>query len=511
MAHLLDRYADRIAGVLSCYDRILLYGTLPGICYLQGMSRFLERHQIPVDQYYAFVGQLRDRITAAAHTLATAHGIPIEYIRKASIRKEAVAAERLAARGGQPGLVCILSAQERCEAYERRHSRRTGTDYLVTRGGKCLHYYFYFLDEELGLCHVRVPTWCPFRLQFYFNGHGWLAARLRAAGVAHTLRDNAFVELANCATAQQLADQLDIPRLHAKLDDYARRCCPVAETFGVAYHWSVSQAEYATDLLFRTAGGLRFVYDLLSRAVILAVKPDRVAAFFGRTFESLPPGEIQTQFLTRRCGTCVKHVRWPVAVKMYDKMAVILRIETTVDDISFFRHHRQVEQKDGSSVVRKAPFRKFIYSLPALAPVLAEVNRRYLDFLSELDDPSAGARHLDELGRPTSSHGRSYRGLNLFAAVDLQLLRVIGRAEFMATGLRNRYLRELLGWSSGQASRWLKNLRLHRLIRKAPHGYKYYLTDLGRRGVAAALLIREFTLIPCLAGVPAAGPNNPAN
>jgi hypothetical protein len=37
--------------------------------------------------------------------------------------------------------------------------------------GKCLHYYFYFIDAELGLIYLRVPTWCPFRLQFYCNGH----------------------------------------------------------------------------------------------------------------------------------------------------------------------------------------------------------------------------------------------------------------------------------------------------------------------------------------------------
>jgi hypothetical protein len=32
-------------------------------------------------------------------------------------------------------------------------------------GGLSLHYYFYFVDEELGFCHVRVPTWLPCRLQ----------------------------------------------------------------------------------------------------------------------------------------------------------------------------------------------------------------------------------------------------------------------------------------------------------------------------------------------------------
>jgi hypothetical protein len=27
--------------------------------------------------------------------------------------------------------------------------------------GKCLHYYFYFVDDELGLCYLRVPTSRP--------------------------------------------------------------------------------------------------------------------------------------------------------------------------------------------------------------------------------------------------------------------------------------------------------------------------------------------------------------
>jgi hypothetical protein len=30
---LTERYRDRMVGVLSCYDRIVITGTLPGACY----------------------------------------------------------------------------------------------------------------------------------------------------------------------------------------------------------------------------------------------------------------------------------------------------------------------------------------------------------------------------------------------------------------------------------------------------------------------------------------------
>jgi hypothetical protein len=39
---LLERYDDRIAGVLSCYDRVMITGTLPTVCYAEGMTKFLN-------------------------------------------------------------------------------------------------------------------------------------------------------------------------------------------------------------------------------------------------------------------------------------------------------------------------------------------------------------------------------------------------------------------------------------------------------------------------------------
>ena len=32
---LTERYADRIRGVLSCFDRVVIMGTLPDICHAQ--------------------------------------------------------------------------------------------------------------------------------------------------------------------------------------------------------------------------------------------------------------------------------------------------------------------------------------------------------------------------------------------------------------------------------------------------------------------------------------------
>jgi hypothetical protein len=101
--------------------------------------------------------------------------------------------------------------------------------------GKCLHYYFYFIDPELGLCYLRVPSWDPFRLQFYYNGHGALEAAMRKRQIEARLLDNAFVHVADWLQAQSLAEQLKPEALHRKLDHYERLFCPPVALFDSGY------------------------------------------------------------------------------------------------------------------------------------------------------------------------------------------------------------------------------------------------------------------------------------
>ena len=71
MRHLLtERYRERLAGVLSCYDRIIVTGTLPGACYVQGMTAFLSARQIRIFDYPRFAEPLRDRARERAAKLA---------------------------------------------------------------------------------------------------------------------------------------------------------------------------------------------------------------------------------------------------------------------------------------------------------------------------------------------------------------------------------------------------------------------------------------------------------
>jgi hypothetical protein len=159
-----DRYDDRIAGMLSCYDRVVITGTLPGVCYADGMTRYLHANGIRVFDYPQFAMRLRNQVRECAASLAAEAGVTIEHIAKSHIRKEDVVARVLEARGDRPGLVHILSAVEACDAYQPWHDKQTHKTYVRPDSGRCLHYYVYFLDPRFGLIYLRVPTWAPFRL-----------------------------------------------------------------------------------------------------------------------------------------------------------------------------------------------------------------------------------------------------------------------------------------------------------------------------------------------------------
>jgi hypothetical protein len=262
----------------------------------------------------------------------------------------------------------------------------------------------------------------------------------------------------------------------------------------------VDQCEYATDVVFRQQADLQAIYDNLARTAIHTVKPDNIATFLGRKLSPQFEGEMGNRFHIRIEGTRIKHTMGPVSIKLYDKFGLILRIETTVNDLTFFKHYREVEHRDGTKETKWAAMQKTIYSLPALRELLEAANRRYLEFLAAIEDPRAGRDKLDKLSPTVEQEGRRYPGFNLFDRGDETLLRSIVRGEFNISGLQNKSLRRHMNeLTSGQISRLLKRLRTHGLIKKVGHTYKYYVTTFGKEVVATALKRRELVIIPQLA------------
>jgi hypothetical protein len=61
-------------------------------------------------------------------------------------------------------------------------------------------------------------------------------------------------------------------------------------------------------------------------------------------------------------------------------------------------------------------------------------NRRYLEYLSSLDDFSAGIRAFDRLTQPRLVKSRIVRGLNFFSCPEQTLLSALQRPTFNIAG-----------------------------------------------------------------------------
>jgi hypothetical protein len=159
-----------------------------------------------------------------------------------------------------------------------------------------------------------------------------------------------------------------------------------------------------------------------------------------------------------------------------------------------------VEHRDGHASRELAAVKKSIYSLIDLREILLGCNRRYLEFLSALDDFSAGNRSLDKLTAPKAVDGHRVKGFNFFDKTEHSLLCSLQRPQFNISSVRRADLKPFLPHrSAASITRDLKRLRDLNLIKRAAHSYRYYLTRLGRNAIAAACRVSEQIIIPALA------------
>ena len=76
-----ERHQDQVAGVISCFDRVVITGTLPDIGHAQAMVGHLTSRGIRLFDYPQWAQPLRDGIRNHAERVATEAGVEIEFIR----------------------------------------------------------------------------------------------------------------------------------------------------------------------------------------------------------------------------------------------------------------------------------------------------------------------------------------------------------------------------------------------------------------------------------------------
>src|SRR5262249_4926812 len=244
------------------------------------------------------------------------------------------------------GLVCVLSCVELCQSFRMRKNNTSKKLDLLPHLRQCLHLYFYYVDRDFGLMHVRLQTWLPFTIHVCINGREWLARQMDRAGIDYLKRDNCFTHIEDVNKAQELMNKLSERNWTKYLNALARRINPlINKESGLnlrGYYWSIRECEYATDVMFTHAASLASVYPALIKHAITQFSTNNVLRFLGRRVKTTRfEGQVTSEIGERAEGVRIKHWADENSIKMYDKQGSVLRIETTINNPRRYKVRRQ--------------------------------------------------------------------------------------------------------------------------------------------------------------------------
>ena len=105
------------------------------------------------------------------------------------------------------GLIAVMSCVEPCRTWRMRGDHESKRLELRLEWGKCKHYYFYWMHEEVGFLHLRLQTSFPFLIQVCVNGREWLGRQMDREGIGYRKEDNCFPWIGDVGRAQKLMEE----------------------------------------------------------------------------------------------------------------------------------------------------------------------------------------------------------------------------------------------------------------------------------------------------------------
>lgn len=508
MEKFIQRFADKIIGVLSGFDRLVIRGTLRGICRHTGMREFLYQNGVLMKDFRSYAQRVTEQFRSCLHQEADSKGRPFLYLASSKTNKEEVALKVLKEHPIKEGLICMISCVEPCYSFTVTRDRESKKIKMRSQERMCLHVYQYSIHPVFGFMNGRIQTWFPFSIQLCLNGREWLSRQMDQAGIKYRRLDNCFPWIDDVPKAQQLMNEQLKTNWTCALTSIARTLNPIHNeifrTIPMDYYWSTPETEWATDIMFKSAGDLAPVYSAIIPHAITSFSSPDVMRFLGRKLTANYQGQVVSDYKKRAEGTRIRHQAGMNSVKAYDKFGIVLRVESTFYNPRDFRVFRPQESHPEKKLAWQR-LRQGVADLHRRTEISQACNERYLDALAQIDTSTPVGVLLENISQPTTYNGKRVRALRPYDPDDLRLFRTVTDGKFSINGFRNRDLQSLLYEKppasdkekkrrSSKVSRLIRILRAHHLVKKVPHTYRYVLTAKGSEILLAILSLQSISL-----------------
>lgn len=497
---IIDKFKDKINGVLSGFDRMIIKGHIMKLFSDTGKRYFLSQENVLLKDFGEYAEKITKSVKTHAEKLAEETGRPLIYLNSSKTSKEGTAQDILKRDPVCEGLICVLSTLEMGPSLEIKKNHETQKLELKNGQRKCLHYYFYYLDKEFGFMHVKLQTWFPFTMQVYINGREYISKQLDKENINYKRYDNCFIQIDDIEMAQKISDDFTGKKLDGMLNHFAKQINPfikrITEILGGDYYWCMDQCEYATDVMFKSREELESIYMDFVQHGIVNFKFEDVMTFMGRKVHHAFSGEVVSDIKRRPYGVRIKHRMKQNSIKMYDKYSV-LRVETTINNPREFKVFKKsnVEGKPDKWV----PMGKSISNLYRYAEVSKSANQRYFDAVALADLKGDCVSEVEKLCKRIEKGNKIYSGFNPLSEETETLFQAIFDGGNHINGFTNASLRKAIfpnvsvedKKTRNKVTRILSKLKAFGLISKIPRSFRYKITPKGIKVISATLAIKN--------------------
>ena len=514
-----DVLAGHVLFEVEAIDRMYLNLYQPRLQHGAGIAAFFVGHRGHRFASSALMAPMTRAFVADIEHFAAARGVEVVRFAKGQRKDEVTAGYLRRAEVDERGLVpeqvlYLGVAQEKQRVFRtsKRRNPVTGATYpwLVPGSGVVNQYYFYCVDEDFGPVCVKFSSYFPYTGRLILNGNEYAKRQAAKAGIGFTPLDNAFAAVDDVAAVQAICDGLDegtIEALAAKWLGILPHPFSADDTVaGYRYELSVLQAEFSLTQTLDSPVAGRIFFDQVIRDNLDLGRPDRVSLIFGRRIarkgKRPTPGRFRTRVITNGVTPSL-HIDYKNSkIKQYHKLGKALRTETTINDTADFG------------------VAKGLSHLPELKEIGFTASRRLLDVQRISHDPAEGAAALTSLTQPVISPAGTRTAGMAFTSPRVQaLLAALCTFRLLPAGFTHRDLRTrlapLLGlppeaMTSGQITYDLRRLRIHGLIQRIPHSFRYQVTTTGIRQALFLTRLAQRLLIPGLADLTGSAPPAPS-
>jgi hypothetical protein len=499
-----ERYGELLAGAYDCVDRIVLnayfsLGHNPG-GFRVWWRRLHEGSEEQLDNTHLM--RMAGRFSRRVRAWATANQIPVIDCGRGE-RKHRIAEEYLATHTVGAGVFLILVARAAASVWEVKRSASGVIGNIAKKTAFVNHDSFHIMDPDWGHLTVKMSGHPPFGAQVIANGHEWVACQAQTAGIGYTKEGNCFTAVADPQALAQVADTLSQPatigRLRQVCDRWIYSAClcfglSVAEQqqSGFRYAYSVYQAEYSRNLLFRSGAQMDRVFNTLVDRTRSRLDVPMLRTLFGAKRR---PGAGGSADLSPRLAAVIETPRWDLTLfkvhfgrltlKGYTKGEHVLRFEAVVHNTKQLGCGRAIER------------------FPQIVTRLAGMTERFCTTLDCVTTGYLPDGTLDALPLPSRIGRTRVGGIDLnkppIRAALAAVLALSAAPDGFTVAEHAAKVQQMTGLA--QTGYDLRKLRGKDLLVKPGRSRRYQLPPPAARTIAGLLALRDQVISPILAGV----------